>query len=208
MVIRFLLILLVNLVVTFNVQSQPETADPGKCYAKCLLQDEIEYEYEDYIVFTGDQATENVKLDYIELVIKEARTEWVKKKADRNCLSADPNDCLVWCRTETEEEYVELVILLDTFASKNFVIETIEFEYVVESSGGTEWREVVCASDVTDDLIWELKLSLSDQGYNIDLDDFSFSQNAKAQLTKFQKDKGLPIGNLDFETLKALGVRY
>ncbi len=26
-----------------------------------------------------------------------ATTAWVKKKADRNCLSADPNDCLVWC---------------------------------------------------------------------------------------------------------------
>jgi hypothetical protein len=29
----------------------------------------------------------------------------------------------------------------------------------------------------------------------------------KAALTKFQQDKGLPVGNLNIETLKALGVQ-
>ena len=38
---------------------------------------------------------------------------------------------------------------------------------------------------------------------------FDYSVPAVADaLTKFQKDKGLPVGNLDFETLKALGVNY
>lgn len=32
-------------------------------------------------------------------------TKWVKRKADRNCLSADPNDCLVWCLVETPAQY-------------------------------------------------------------------------------------------------------
>lgn len=34
-----------------------------------------------------------------------ASTKWVKKKADRNCLSADPNDCLVWCLVEVPAQY-------------------------------------------------------------------------------------------------------
>ncbi len=33
-------------------------------------------------------------------------TEWVKKKADRNCFSDDPNDCLVWCLVEKKEGIV------------------------------------------------------------------------------------------------------
>lgn len=41
----------------------------------------------------------------IPVFIVEAKTEWVKKKADRNCLSADPNDCLVWCLVEVEAGY-------------------------------------------------------------------------------------------------------
>ena len=34
-----------------------------------------------------------------------ATTKWVKRKADRNCLSADPNDCLVWCLVEVPAQY-------------------------------------------------------------------------------------------------------
>jgi hypothetical protein len=30
----------------------------------------------------------------------------------------------------------------------------------------------------------------------------------KAALVQFQKDKGLPTGNLNIDTLKALGVQY
>jgi len=29
----------------------------------------------------------------------------------------------------------------------------------------------------------------------------------KAALVKFQKENGLPVGQLDFETLKALGIK-
>jgi hypothetical protein len=31
--------------------------------------------------------------------------------------------------------------------------------------------------------------------------------DSKAALAKFQKDNGLPVGQLDYETLKALGVK-
>jgi outer membrane protein OmpA-like peptidoglycan-associated protein len=34
-----------------------------------------------------------------------ASTKWVKKKADSNCLSADFNDCLVWCLVEVPAQY-------------------------------------------------------------------------------------------------------
>lgn len=207
MVIRFLLILLISLVVTLNVRSQPESADPSKCYAKCMLEDHYEYEYEDYIVFTGDETTDGVKLEQIQVVLVEAGTRWVKKKADRECLSKDPNDCMVWCLTKVEEEIIELTTLLDTFTSKDFKIETIEFEFFIRS-GGTEWREVVCADDVTDDLIKKIKLSLKKLGYNTILQKLTYDDNLKFELTQFQKDNYLPIGNLDFETLKALGVLY
>ncbi|MEM6723379.1 MAG: hypothetical protein AAF598_05030, partial [Bacteroidota bacterium] len=34
-----------------------------------------------------------------------ATTKWVKRKADRNCLSANPDDCLVWCLVEVPARY-------------------------------------------------------------------------------------------------------
>ena len=38
--------------------------------------------------------------------------------------------------------------------------------------------------------------------------DNDFGSETKAALQQFQRDNGLPVGNLDFETLKALGVQY
>jgi len=34
-----------------------------------------------------------------------ASTQWVKKKTDKTCLSANPDDCLVWCLTEVSKGY-------------------------------------------------------------------------------------------------------
>jgi len=39
--------------------------------------------------------------------IRAASTRWVRKKADRDCLGADPEDCFVWCLVETPAQYVE-----------------------------------------------------------------------------------------------------
>jgi len=33
-----------------------------------------------------------------QIEIAPASTKWVKRKVDVNCLSADPNDCIVWCQ--------------------------------------------------------------------------------------------------------------
>ena len=38
-------------------------------------------------------------------IVKAAGTKWIKKRADKNCLSNDPNDCMVWCLVEIPVEY-------------------------------------------------------------------------------------------------------
>ncbi|MFK7774105.1 MAG: hypothetical protein AB8F94_18280 [Saprospiraceae bacterium] len=38
-------------------------------------------------------------------ILQPAGTKWIKKRADKNCLSNDPNDCMVWCLVEIPEEY-------------------------------------------------------------------------------------------------------
>jgi hypothetical protein len=39
------------------------------------------------------------------LLVSPAATKWVKRKADKNCLAADPNDCQVWCLVEVPARY-------------------------------------------------------------------------------------------------------
>lgn len=233
---------------------------------------------------------------------KAAATKWVKKKADAACLSANPDDCLVWCLVETPAEYqtitrrvnkgcdgsggadagciksieipavmgtrtvqkiktpatvqeeiipaeykMETVRSTDEYITvtkqvltvppsfrEEFIpaeykaatakvvkkqassrTETIPPEYIsvtkrklVKAGGFSAWREILCGENVTGYKISEIQTALKKAGYYTGTADNKMGPGTKAALTKFQKDKGLPIGNIDFETLKALGVNY
>lgn len=77
-----------------------------------------------------------------------------------------------------------------------------------KKGGFSEWREVLCAGKVTSSKIKQIQIALKDRGYNPGPIDNVLGVQTKAALTKFQKDNKLPVGNLDFETLKALGIDY
>ncbi len=246
-----------------------------------------------------------------------ASTKWVKKRSGDNCLSADPNDCMIWClvevpatyktvqkqvkvgcedgwtmrgddcvkatnvdpvyKTYTKKvidtparvEYTEVPaqyktrtyqkvatparveeqkiapvykdyayqkltvqagatestvpekyatrkfksLAADASVSDNNIPEkktTITKKRLVSSGGFTEeWREVVCDADVTPRLIYQVQKALISRGYNVGAAgaDNVMGRATKEALYKFQKANGLPVGNLDFETLKALGVK-
>lgn len=87
---------------------------------------------------------------------------------------------------------------------------TIQKTNIVSAGGFVEdWREVVCESDITPRLIAQVQKALIDRGYDVGPAgiDNVLGIDTKAALKKFQTDKGLPIGSLDFETLKALGIK-
>lgn len=87
---------------------------------------------------------------------------------------------------------------------------TLQKTNIVSAGGFVEdWREVVCESDITPRLIAQVQKALIDRGYDVGpagIDNI-LGVDTKAALKKFQQDKGLPIGSLDFETLKALGIK-
>ncbi|MBK8443377.1 MAG: peptidoglycan-binding protein [Sphingobacteriales bacterium] len=70
----------------------------------------------------------------------------------------------------------------------------------------TGWQEVLCAAKTTDSKIMSVQRALQGQGYDPGPIDGVMGSKTKAALTKFQTDKGLSVGNMSIETLKALGV--
>ena len=62
-----------------------------------------------------------------------AATRWEKKKADRNFMSTDSNDCLVWCLVEVPAVYEAIQVITDTSRTKEwiyFYLTTEEEAYV------------------------------------------------------------------------------
>ena len=183
-------------------------SEPGKCYAKCLIPNQYETIIEEHPVYTGDITSEDVEVEPIKIVTKPSSSKWEKRKADRNCLSDDPNDCMVWCLITTPEETMILNVVQDTAVTKNYEWVEIEREVLVAEGGTTDWREVVCDSDITPKLYSKVQSALIDRGYSIGISvaDGKIEKATKDALIKFQRDHGLPVGQLDMETLDELGI--
>ncbi len=75
----------------------------------------------------------------------------------------------------------------------------------------SEWREVLCSGPRGGgmiSLINQIKIKLRDDGFYQGPINNLMDEGLKAALVKFQKEKGLPVGQLDMETLKELGISY
>ncbi len=240
----------------------PEWAVPGKCYARCVSQDQFEYKEEQVIdkpaSFRIEKIAAKYETVYDTVIVKAAYNKvipvpaqydviseqqlvtpatkrWVKGKGDMNCLSQNPADCEVWCLKEippvyktvtrkiekspatSREELVPAVTKvvprkkLVTPASENKIeipatYKTVMQKSLVKKGGLQEWKEVLCQQDVTDNKVRAIQTALIREGYDPGTPDNQMGPKTKEALVKFQQDKGLPIGNLNFETLKALGV--
>ena len=69
------------------------------------------------------------------------------------------------------------------------------------------WSEVLCGDKITPGFIRKLQQALLVKGLLSEKPDGKFSPPTKAALSKFQKENGLPIGNLDYKTLQTLGIK-
>jgi len=240
----------------------PPNAEPGKCYARCLIPDQFEFKEEqvldkpasfkmevtpatyktvnDTIVlrkaFTKKMAIPGVfETTSEDVMVKPATTKWQKGKADASCLSANPADCQVLCLVEVPAIYKKVTkkVLVTPASSREEEVpadvkittrkvvdvparnEKIEIPATYKSlmkksltskGGYQEWKEVLCADKLNEQRILAIQKALKTEGYDPGPFDNMFGAKTKEALIKFQQDKGLPVGNLNLETLKVLGV--
>lgn len=80
---------------------------------------------------------------------------------------------------------------------------------VSKTGGYTDWREVLCGAKLSSDKIRQIQNALISKGYTVGTAgaDNVFGEDTKVALRKFQADNNLPQGNLNIETLNALGVK-
>ena len=81
-------------------------------------------------------------------------------------------------------------------------------EKVLVSQGGyTEWTEILCAAKTTTYTVQRVQRALQSKGYNVGPIDGVMGIQTQTALRQYQSDNTLPIGNLNYETLQALGVQ-
>jgi len=170
-----------------------------------------------------------------EIMVSPASEKWVKSTADAGCLSANPADCQVMCLQQVPAVYKKVTRrVMKSPSYKNEVPVPSEYKIVsrqvvdvpaqqvqieipatykkmvrkelVKKGGYSEWREILCSQNLTVQRILSIQQALKAAGYNPGPLDNVFGSQTKAALVKYQQDKGLPIGNLNMETLRSLGV--
>lgn len=184
--------------------------EPGKCYAKCLAPEIVEVQTFTFSIYKGDDPeiiTNYVKSEVIE--VAPASRKWIKKRADRNCHSADPNDCLVWCLMKEPGQTITVKdMLIDTTVTKEFITETHNVDYISQARNQTVWQAVVC--DPSDKQLEAIQQALQDKGHDLSVEllQRNFGKASKKALTKYQQDNQLHVGGITEESMKALGVDY
>ncbi len=85
---------------------------------------------------------------------------------------------------------------------------TVNEQQLVRAGGFTQWVEILCAADTTPGVVRKVQQALKTAGYNPGPIDGVMGGQTRSALTQYQQAKGLPVGNLNKETLASLGLGY
>ncbi|MEL7033562.1 MAG: peptidoglycan-binding domain-containing protein [Pseudomonadota bacterium] len=75
----------------------------------------------------------------------------------------------------------------------------------VTNQGGLEWRQVLCETNATPQMIRDIQTALTAAGYDVPADG-EFGPATLRAMESFQRANGLPIGYLTMSTVDALGL--
>jgi|GEM_PF-3440220 hypothetical protein len=168
-------------------------------------------------------------------LVAPASQKWVKTGTSKNCFSTNPKDCEIWELKQVDAVYQKVSRKVEVVpasvreeiipaVTKEVPVQkivkpgeqikteipvtykTIMKKVLVKKGGAYEWKEILCDQDITESKINQIQQALIREGYDPGPVNNQMTESTKQSIIRFQKDKGLPVGNLNIETLKALGV--
>lgn len=169
------------------------------------------------------------------VLVSPATQKWVQGKSNPDCKSPNPKDCEVWTLEEVPAVYktvpqrvekspalvkeevtpAETKVMPRSKLAEPAKEEEIEVpatyktviqKRLIKKGEGLEWKEVPCKPEAASNKILRVQKALMREGYDPGTPDNRMGTKTQDAIAKFQKDKGLPAGGLNEETLKALGV--
>jgi len=172
------------------------SSNPDDCYVACYEEVPAVYRTESFQVLVSPASTtEDVKPAVYKTVSKQvidqpARVEEMPIEAEYKTVSKK----VLVSPESTREEVIPAEYT------------SVSEKRLVSEGGYTVWTEILCAERTTSTKVANVQRALNAAGYNAGSADGVMGTNTQTALKQFQTDKGLPIGNLNLETLKALGV--
>ena len=187
-----------------TAQPPMPNAKPGSCYAKAMAPDNHITETTSLSIYTGDTSDTDTNVESRTIILSPYSQKWVKKKANGNCQSKNPDDCLVWCLVEVPQVEETVDVVIDTTLTADYEIK--EFTKIIEyNEGETIWTEVVCESNLRP-VLDQVSTRLVELMYLPAPTDSK--DEVLSALKSYQLENRVPSGSLNFETLDLLGISY
>ena len=170
--------------------------DPDKCKVWCLSEVPAQYKTVTKQVLRTPASTTEVPIPAEYKTISKAVVQTPANTREREVPAEYRTITKQVLRTPASTREVEIPAEYSTISSKK----------LVKAGGFTDWVEVMCESKVTSGKISQIQSALRAKGYDPGATDNVLGAKTREALTKFQKDNNLPVGNLNVETMRALGV--
>lgn len=174
------------------------SANPEDCFVMCWEVTPAQYSYDSKktLISPEREEVEEIPATYktikVQVIKEPARTETVVIPEVTKTITKQVrvnSDCMGEVITGTPDQYT-----------------TVTEKRLVSTGGYTEWVEILCAANTSDAVVRQVQQALKDKGYSVGTVDGVMGIKTRSMLMQYQKDNGLPQGNLNIETLKALGV--
>jgi hypothetical protein len=193
-------------------------AQPGEKFAQCFIQTQLEtVKSAPYLIYTGEDV-EQIGVKKIELEIAEPYGNWVVNRPTEACSNAsekDDLDCIIWEYRLVPARKKILYVVSDTVGIKDFRTQTFDLQRVVKKGSRTRAYQFNCFNYNPDTRLFfsrnsqKIQDALKENGYKlIGAKENVIDKITKSAIVDFQKKNNLPVGKLDYETLKALGVQH
>jgi len=170
------------------------------------MPDIIKTQSDSFPVFLGTYKKQKF-IQIVEVETQAAGIEW-EERINKNCLSKNPEDCLMVCSVAIPAKTQKYPIVIDTSATKDFIWKVFTSQTMVKEGGTEEYLAVICPEKIDETFVIQLSQQLRNRGFYLGRDHKIISQELKTSLENYQITEGFPKGQLDFATLASLGFGY
>lgn len=171
--------------------------NPEDCYVACYEEVPAVYRTEKYQVLDTPARTSEVTIPAKyrtvtkKVIDRPARVEEIPVNAEYRTVSKRVLVSPESTRTvDIPAEYID-----------------VKEKRLVKEGGYTVWTEILCTNKTNSSKVSQIQRALRDKGYDPGPIDGVLGIKTQAALKQYQTDNGLPLGNLNMDTLNSLGVQ-
>lgn len=172
--------------------------NPEDCFIMCWEESPAQYAYDSEKILVSE-ATEDVTQ-------VPAQYKTIKVRVVKTPASYEKVEIPAVYKNFTKRVLVNSNCLESTTTTTDAKYKTVSEKRLVSTGGYTDWVEILCEAKTTDSVVRNVQKALNAKGYAVGSADGIMGIKTRAMLAKYQKENNLPVGNLNMETLKSLGI--